>query len=80
MILYCKFGIFLSFTDIGEHALVTNYDVANMSFNAIGEDKILTKISKFTVFVSFFHYPACKAFNHLSQDTLGEIRMMQDYV
>ena len=31
------------------HALVTNFDVANMSFNAIRENKVLAKISGFTV-------------------------------
>ena len=32
------------------HALVANFNVANMSFNAIRENKILAKISEFTVF------------------------------
>ena len=31
------------------HALVTNFDVANMSFNAIRKNKVLAKISGFTV-------------------------------
>ena len=31
------------------HALVTNFNVANMSFNTIRENKILAKISGFTV-------------------------------
>ena len=31
------------------HALVTNFDVANMSFYAIHENKVLVKISGFTV-------------------------------
>ena len=33
------------------HALVTNFDVANMSFNAIRENKVLAKISGFTVYL-----------------------------
>ena len=31
------------------HALVANFNVANMSFNAIRENKFLAKISEFTV-------------------------------
>ena len=31
------------------HALVVIFNVANMSFNAIREEKILAKISEFTV-------------------------------
>ena len=31
------------------HALVANYDIANMSFNAIRENKILAKNSEITV-------------------------------
>ena len=31
------------------HALVAKFNVANMSFNVIREDKILAKISEFTV-------------------------------
>ena len=31
------------------HALVANFNVANMSFKAIRENKILVKISGFTV-------------------------------
>ena len=31
------------------HALVTNFDVANMSFNVIRENKVLAKISGLTV-------------------------------
>ena len=31
------------------HALVTNFIVTNMYFNAIRENKILAKISEFTV-------------------------------
>ena len=31
------------------HALVTNFDVANMYFNAIRENKVIAKISGFTV-------------------------------
>ena len=41
--------IILSFTDIGNHALFTIFYVANVSFNAIRENKILAKISEFTV-------------------------------
>ena len=37
------------------HALVVNFDVVNMSLNAIRENKILTKISEFTVFIMFIH-------------------------
>ena len=32
-----------------DHHLVADFNVANMSFNAIRENKILTKISEFTV-------------------------------
>ena len=31
------------------HVIVTNFHVANMSFNAISENKIIAKISKITV-------------------------------
>ena len=31
------------------HVIVVNFYVANMSFNAISENKILVKISEFTV-------------------------------
>ena len=31
------------------HAIVANFNAANMSFNAICENKILAKISEFTV-------------------------------
>ena len=48
--------ITLSFTDIGKsylscenHALVVNFNVANMSFNAIRVYKIIAKIFEFTV-------------------------------
>ena len=34
-------------------ALVTNFDVANMSFNAIRENKIFAKISQFKVCILF---------------------------
>ena len=44
--------IILSFTDIGKHALVSNFNVANMSY-AIRENKILVKISEFTVRPNF---------------------------
>ena len=41
------------------HAIVANFYVANMSFNTIRENKILAKISEFTVFArliyNFFH-------------------------
>ena len=40
----CDGQITLSFTDVGKHVLVS----ANMSFNAICENKILAKISEFT--------------------------------
>ena len=39
----CRLLIFVS------HAVVANFNVANMSFNAIRENKILAKISEFTV-------------------------------
>ena len=43
--------IVLSFTDKGKSCelIVVNFYAANMSFNAIGENKILAKVSKFTV-------------------------------
>ena len=37
------------------HALVANFNAANMSFNAIRENKTLAKISKFTVTVNFLN-------------------------
>ena len=43
----------LSFTDIGKYALIAIFTVANMSINAIRENKILAKISKFTVIPSY---------------------------
>ena len=33
------------------HVIVANFYIANMSFNAIHENKIQAKISEFTVFV-----------------------------
>ena len=39
----------LSFTDKVNHAIVTIFNVANTSFNAVRENKILAKISEFTV-------------------------------
>ena len=41
------------------HTKVTNFYVANMSFNAIRENKILAKISEFTVanFVIIIYMP-----------------------
>ena len=41
--------ITLSFTDIGKSCDVAIFNAANMSFNAIRENKILAKISGFTV-------------------------------
>ena len=41
--------IILSFTDVGNHALVAIFNVANMSFNVICENKILAKFSEFSV-------------------------------
>ena len=42
-------NIILLFTDIGKSCQVTNFfSGANMSLNAIYENKILTKISEFT--------------------------------
>ena len=32
------------------HALVANFNIANVSFNAIHKNKILRKISEFTVY------------------------------
>ena len=43
--------ITLSFTELGNQALVTIFNVANMSSNAIRKDKILSNIS-FTVVLS----------------------------
>ena len=37
------------------HVIVANFNVANMSFNAIRENKILAKISEFTVHNVFMH-------------------------
>ena len=45
-----RFGdITLSFTDIGKSCPVRDFYVANVSFNIIRENKILAKISEFTV-------------------------------
>ena len=41
-------GTTLSFTDKVDHAKVSIFNVANMSFNAIREKKILAKSSEFT--------------------------------
>ena len=41
--------ITLLFTDEGKYPLVVNFNVANISFSAICENKILAKISEFTV-------------------------------
>ena len=41
--------ITMSFTDIGKSNPVRDFYVANVSFNAIRESKILAKISEFTV-------------------------------
>ena len=37
------------------HALVANFNAANMSFYATSENKILAKISEFTVTVNFLN-------------------------
>ena len=42
--------ITLSFTDIGKSRPSRVFKVANMCFNAIHENKVLAKISEFTVF------------------------------
>ena len=44
-----EFDITLSFTDIGKSCLVRDFYVANVTFNAIRENKILAKISELTV-------------------------------
>ena len=41
--------ITLSFTDVVNRALVANFNVANISFNHICENKILAKEIQFTV-------------------------------
>ena len=46
--------ITLLFTDVGNHALVAIFNVANMSFNAIHENNILAKISEFTVYGTMY--------------------------
>ena len=38
------------------NALVVNFNIANLSFKAIRENKILAKISKFTVFEDVHMY------------------------
>ena len=42
--------ITLSFTDIGKSCKSRDFSVANMSFNAYRENKIIAKNSGFTVF------------------------------
>ena len=49
--------ITLSFTDIGKSCPVHDFYVASVSFNAIRENKMLAKISEFTV----LHQPAATA-------------------
>ena len=38
------------------HVLIMNFNVTNMSFNPIHENKILTKISEFTVVIHLCFY------------------------
>ena len=45
--------ITLSFTGVGKSFPVCDFYVANVSFNAIRENKIIAKISEFTVFIDF---------------------------
>ena len=45
----CRLPIYVN------HALVANFGVTNMSFNAIRENKILAKISGFTVITSQYY-------------------------
>ena len=45
-----KGKITLSFTDIDESCPSHEFNVASMSFNAVRENKILAKISEFTVY------------------------------
>ena len=42
--------ITLSFTDIDESCSSHEFNVASMSFNAVRENKVLVKISEFTVY------------------------------
>ena len=54
----------LSFTDKVNHATVPIFNVAKMSFNAIRENKILAKISEFTVvqlMAQFLIYPSSES-------------------
>ena len=44
--------ITLSFTDIGKSCTVHVFYVANVSLNAIRENKILRKISEFTMYIA----------------------------
>ena len=46
--------ITLSFTDIGKSCRARDFYIANVSFNAIRENKILAKISEFTVYITIF--------------------------
>ena len=43
-------AITLSFTDVGKSDPSSDFNVTDWSFNAIRENKILTKILEFTVF------------------------------
>ena len=45
--------ITLSFTYIGKSCLSCEFNVSNMSFKAFRENKILAKISEFTVIVAY---------------------------
>ena len=50
------------------YALVANFSVANMSFNAIRENKILAKISGFTVVVNKISHGAVTSRSHTLWD------------
>ena len=47
----------MSFTDKGKFAISRMLNVANMSYNPIRENKILAKISEFTVFFKMMSIP-----------------------
>ena len=48
--------ITLSITDIGKSSPLRDFYVANVSFNAFRENKILAKISEFTIVAVVFYF------------------------
>ena len=61
----------LSFSDVGSHALVANFNLANTYFNPIRENKTIKKIFEFTVkFISDRKYEILRKKKHSGNDKL----------